>query len=62
MRRWRGLNLSIERDRHITKISKAGPARAMRLFNSRKSFEKQIKPTFVVDLGSENAVRDLAAA
>ena len=62
MRRWWGLNPSIERDGNITKISKAGLARAVKLFNSRKSFEKQVSPTFVVDLDSENAVRDLTAA
>lgn len=62
MRRWWGLNPSIARDGNITKISKAGLARAMKLFNSRKSFEKQVKPTFVVDLDSENSVRDLTAA
>jgi hypothetical protein len=62
MRRWWGLNPSIERDGHITKISKAGLARLLKLFNSGKSFEKQVQPTFVVDLDSENSVRDLAAA
>lgn len=62
MRRWWGLDPSIERDGQITKISKAGLARALKLFNSRKSFEKQARATFVVDLDAENAVRDLAAA
>ena len=62
MRRWWGLNPSIERDGALAKYSKAGLARAFKLFNSRKSFEKQIKPTFVVDLEAENAVRDLVAA
>jgi hypothetical protein len=62
LRRWWGLNPSIERDGQLTKVSKAGLARALKLFNSRKSFEKQVQPTFVVDLEAENAVRDLAAA
>jgi hypothetical protein len=57
-----GLNPSIERDGALARYSKAGLARAFKLFNSRKSFKKQIKPTLVVDLEAENAVRDLVAA
>ena len=62
MRRSWGLNPSFERDGALAKYSKAGLARAFKLFNSRKSFKKQIKPTLVADLEAENAVRDLVAA
>ena len=62
MRRWWGLNPSIERDGVPAKVTKAALARALKLFNSRKSFERQVKPTFVVDLNSEHSVRDLTAA
>ncbi len=61
MRRWWGLNPSIERDSVPAKYAKAALARGFKLMNTRKAFEKSVAPSFVVDLAAENSVRDLAA-
>jgi hypothetical protein len=62
MRRWWGVNPSIEADSAAAKAVKAAMARGFKLMNSRQSFEQKNAPTFVVDLSAENAVRDLSAA
>ncbi len=62
MRRWWGMNPSIERDGVAALLAKAALARGMKLFNSRKSFEKHSPETFVIDPEAENSVRPLAAA
>lgn len=61
MRRWLGANPSIANDGKSVKFAKAAVARGLKLFNSRKSFEKTTAPSFVVDLDAENSVRELPA-
>ncbi|MEZ5945365.1 MAG: hypothetical protein R3C13_11080 [Hyphomonas sp.] len=62
MRRWWGLDPSIENDGVATKYAKAALARGLKLFNSRKAFEKQVPLTFEIDLDAENLLRERAAA
>lgn len=62
MRRWWGVNPSIETDGTVMKYTKAVMARGMKLMNSRKAFEKSVPPSFVVDLDAENCVRETVAA
>jgi hypothetical protein len=62
MRRWWGMNPSIEKAGMPEKYMRAALARAFKLVSSQKAFEKKTAPTFVVDLNAENSVRDLAAA
>ena len=62
MRRWWGLDPSIENDGVATKYAKAALARGLKLFNSGKSFEKQVPLTFALDLNADNFMRENAAA
>jgi len=62
LRRRHGKSPDIASDGAATKATKAAMARALKLFNSGKSFERKVEPTFTVDLNAENSVRDLSAA
>lgn len=62
MRRRFGMNPSIEKDGQVAQLTKAALARGLKLFNSGKSFEAIVEPTFVIDPNAEHSVRDLTAA
>ncbi|MAP93512.1 MAG: hypothetical protein CMK07_01060 [Ponticaulis sp.] len=62
LRRNFGLNPSIEKDGVVGLHAKAVLARFFKLAKIRKAFAYHIPRTFEVDLGSENAVRDIQPA